>query len=392
MTPAPLLQKLFRKGAGRSSLVFALGGMGMGILVLLISLQAYLDLNQLLASTATAGLANFLVIHKEIPADRASHSAFTAAEASDLSRQPFVKSAGPITSNRFRAAATAGFHIQFYTDVFFQSVPDSFLDSRPQTWHWSPGDGVLPVILSADYLAMYNYGFALSQGLPQISETAAEAIPISITISGTQGSLQLIAHVVGFSDRISSILVPQDFMDWANAHYGNASAAASGMIIKITDPSDPSLAAYLKAHHYQTNNEQLKYSRIRVILATVLSVIGLFGLAVIALALILFSVYLQLVIAASREEIRLLTLLGYEPRTLGTALTRGMLPRYGLMALIALMVTELLQWAACRLLHHRNLPASPVISLYLLLCTLGILTVFYLITQKAVYKNISAVG
>jgi len=366
--------------------------MGIGVLVLLVAIQAWVDLGGILGSSSNGGFSDFLVIHKEIPADRSAHSSFTPPEVRDLERQPFVESAGPITANLFRAGAIAGFHIRFSTDLFFESVPDRFLDHRPADWVWHPGDLVVPVILSSEYLSMYNYGFALSQGLPQLSESAAKAIPIDITVSGPGGTANLVARVVGFSDRISSILVPQQFMDWANAHFAlSTSSPPSGMIIRVADPSNPALVAYLKAHHYQTNNEKLRYSRIRVILATILSGIGLFGILVILLALMICAVNLRLMISGNREEIRLLTILGYESRTLARALMRGLIPWYAVVAGAGLLLTEALQWAGWKFLSQKNLPLHPWLSLYPLLGAAGVLVVFSLVTRGAVRKNIRSV-
>ncbi len=367
--------------------------MGIGVLVLLLAIQAWIDLGGILGASSSGGFGDFLVIHKEIPADRSAHSSFTVPEIRDLEHQPFVKSAGPITANLYRVAAAAGFHIRFSTDLFFESVPDTFLDHRPPGWHWEPGDVVVPVILSSQYLSMYNYGFALSQGLPQLSESAAEAIPINITISGPGGTSSLLARVVGFSDRISSILVPRQFMDWANAHYALAPAGPpSGMIIRVADPSDPALAAYLKTHHLQTDNEKLHYSRIRVILATVLSAIGLFGILVILLALMICAVNLRLMIAGNREEIRLLTVLGYESRTLSRALVGGLIPWYFGVAATGLVITGALEWAGWKILGAKNLPVSPMISIFPVLGAIGVLVVFSLVTRGSVRKNIRAVS
>lgn len=394
MEQRKLLLKLIRSGKGKSNLAFALGGMGLGVLVLLVAIQTYFDINRLLFNTIPkSGLADFLVIHKEIPSDRASHSDFTDQDIQDITQQPFVKAAGPIISNQFKVSATAGFRIQFYTDLFFEAVPDTFLDTRPANWHWTPGDPILPVIISSDFLNLYNYGFALSQGLPQLSDTTVMAIPVNLTITGTGGTVRMVANVVGFSDRISSILVPQSFMDWANQRYGiTAVPPPSGLILKVNDPSDPALTSYLQAHHYQTNGEKLKYGKIRGIIATILSAIGLFGICVILLALILFSVYLQLVISRSREEIRLLSILGYEPPVLGKVLTGGMVPLYGMILLIVLLITEVLQWMGSRLLQGKGFSVSALLTPHLVWIAAGILLVFYVFTRRAVVRNIRAVS
>jgi len=389
-----LLRRLMRSGQGKSGLVFALLGLGLGMLVLLVAVQSFTDIGQLLFTPAEkAGMESLLVIHKAIPADHAGHPAFSDEEIRDISHQSFVHAWGPVTANQFKVSATAGFQTRFYTDLFFEAVPDTFLENRPEKWHWDPGDPVLPIIISTDFLTMYNYGFALSQGLPQLSEASVKSIPVSISISGPGGSGQFMASVVGFSNHISSILVPQRFMDWANLHYGQmAKPAPTGIILKVTDPSDPQLAAYLHTHHYQTNADNLKFSKIRVILTTILSAIGLFGICVIALALIIFSVYLQLVISRSGEQIRLLSILGYEGNTLGRLLTMSMVPLYIWMLVAALVAVQGLQWLVRRSLLAKGLIIDSMISPYVPVCLVAVLLVFYLFTRSSVNRHIRAVS
>ena len=44
---------------------------------------------------------------------------------------------------------------------------------------------MIPIIISREYLNLYNYGFALNQGLPQITEDFAKKKKIEVNINLT---------------------------------------------------------------------------------------------------------------------------------------------------------------------------------------------------------------
>jgi len=65
---------------------------------------------------------------------------------------------------------------------------------------------------------------------------------------------------------------------------------------------------------------------------------------VILLALVLFSFYLQLMIARSKENLQLLITLGYSPTWLSKTVATRWIPVYTLIILSALILTALFQW------------------------------------------------
>ena len=66
------------------------------------------------------------------------------------------------------------------------------------------------------------------------------------------------------------------------------------------------------------------------------------------MALMLFSFYLQLVIARSKESLQLLLLIGYSPLWLSKNVSRRFIPVYVSIVLVALALTQVMQWA----FHH----------------------------------------
>ena len=137
-----------------------------------------------------------------------ARSTFTDEEIEDLRSQDFIEAVGVFVSNQFKVNASSQM-LGFYTELFFESVPDEFIDVSNSRWQWSKGDPEIPVILSRDYLALYNFGFAPSQGLPQFTPNTISKVSMDVNISGNGLRKTFQGRIIGFSDRINSILVPQ---------------------------------------------------------------------------------------------------------------------------------------------------------------------------------------
>ena len=97
----------------------------------------------------------------------------------------------------------------FTTDMFFEAIPDRYVDADLSKWNYRLGGDTIPVILPKNYLNLYNFGFASTKGLPALSEAMVGMVQIRFYLRGTQQNRQMAGRVVAFSDRINTILVPQ---------------------------------------------------------------------------------------------------------------------------------------------------------------------------------------
>lgn len=392
-----LLRKIIQTGIGKTRLIMATLGLGIAMLLLLLSIQSYMDFDQLLHSQQNENeSADFLVVNKKITnamMAESSKSEFTPEEIADIKQQPFTDAFGFITSNQYKVTAAAPGDLHFYTDMFFESVPDAFIDVKNEDWKWNIGDNRIPIILPNDFLNLYNFGFALSQGLPQISQETVKALPMKITISKGLVSQEFSGHIVGFSDRISSVLVPGTFMEWANKQFGNGTASSpSRVIIKTKDPSDPALVKYLNDKGYTTNQDKIKFSKTKMIVQTIVSVIGFFGVVLLLFALLVFSMFIQLVIASCKREIQLLVTLGTAPRQLRRYLMRQFIPLYIYTGLAALLILAGVQWWASKVLATHDMFIAPMLSVGTFGAALLVLLLVYVVNVLNVRKYVGEIS
>jgi len=392
-----LLKKIIQTGIGKTRLAMAVSGLGAAMFLLLLALQVHTNFDQLLNSQQNQNeSADFLVINKKITNEmmgQSSKSEFSPAEINDIKQQPFTNAFGFITSNQYKVTAAAPGDLHFYTDMFFESVPDEFIDVKNEDWKWNPGDNVIPIILPNDFLNLYNFGFALSQNLPQISQETVKALPMKITISRGLVTQEFSGHIVGFSDRISSFLVPGSFMEWANQKFGSGVIAApSRVIIKTKDPSNPALVKYLEDKGYSTNQDKIKFSKTKMIVQTIVSVIGFFGGILLLFALLVFSMFIQLVIASCKKEIQLLVTLGTAPRQLRRYVMRQFIPLYVITAIVAVLLLAGLQWWAAGILKAHEMIITPMLSFTTFGAAVLVLVLVYIVNLLSVRKYVGEIS
>lgn len=386
-----LLKKIIRGGVGRSRFIMAGVGLSVAMLLILAAVQIQVNYNQLLyGETNQDSIANFLVINKKIDGNSADNT-LSNAELNQLKQQAFVDEVGQLASSKFKVSAQSpSSQFPFYTDLFFESVPDAFIDVRSSDWKWSEGSQTIPLIVPNQFLDLYNFGFAPSQNLMQLTQDMVMAIPVIININSVKGSAQFTGRVVGFSDRISSVLVPQNFLAWANKQFGSGEQAQpSRVVIKTSDPGNPQLVDYLRQHNLVTDNDKTRFSKYRQVVATVVSASWVTGAIMLVFALLVFSLFIQLTISSAKQEIGLLIALGASPRQLHNFLLKQFLPLNILIVVVCLAVVGLLQWWLQQFLQKQQMHVHALISAYTCAAALVVLLVLWLVNARTISKYIS---
>ena len=350
-------------GQNKASRWLSYIGLGVGVLLLLSSIQMYHNINHLIRDKNTRkNGADFISITKTITNENmGKDNRFTDAEINGLKTQSFIEDAAPLKANAFKVIAGAGDMIPFSTDIFVEAINTNFIDTVPESFQWREGDAIVPVIFSTDFLEMYNV-FAPSWDLPQLSEKTAISLPIFLRCLGHKGERQYRAKIVAFSDRINSVLVPESFLEKQNKDLEEeANAKASRVFIKTKDANNPDLLSYLSQKEFHVNKDKTKFGRVKGVLQSVVSGLAGFGVLVILLALVLFSFYLQLMIAKSKDNLQLLLTLGYSPQWLSKTVAKKWIPVYFIIIIVAVFLTQLLHWG----FQYFVMPAREELSFFI---------------------------
>ena len=362
-------------GGKRSMSVMTSAALLTGFFLLFMSIQLYDDANGLLSSPQQKKDGfDYLVVNKKITNAMMGNNAassFSDQEIERIREQKSVSKVALVTSNRFGITANTLGQLAFSTQLFFESVPEDMLDVVPEKWSWQKGEQTVPVILSAEYLNLYNFGFALSQGLPQMSEETIKAVPFNVTIYDKQHEEQFVATVVGFTQRYSSVLVPASFMQYANEHFGTEKeASTSRVILQTREAGDPELVKYLSDNAYATQSEKLKSSTLRTIIHVVFGACGVIGLLVLTLSVMLLLLYLKLLIVRSMDKLKLLSILGYKPSVLRKQFTNRIIRLLMVLIVVSILFTAIVQFLIAGIFESYAIHLSPWLSMKTILAAI----------------------
>lgn len=380
-------------GQNKASRILSYGGLGIGVLLLLCSIQMYVNINRLLKNkNPKKDGYDYISLTKTITNENmARDHSFSQQDIDELKKQPGIEDVSPLLANQFLVRATGGSNLPFSTDFFLEAIDEKFIDTVPPSFTWKEGQPVIPVIVSSDYLELYNTVFAPSRELPQFSENSIMAIVIQLECYGTLGKQNFGGQIVALSDRINSVLVPRNFLEWANNRFGGPNKVQPNRIyIKTRDANQPELLSFLQQKNYRVNKDKTKFGRVKQVLQAIVSGLAGFGLLVILLALVLFSFYLQLMIARSKENLQLLLIIGYSPHWLSITVAKRWIPVYIGVVIAALVSTALLQWGFQRMVMNDSELVSPWVHWMVFLVAAVLLlvsvTVNFRLVKKLLYR------
>lgn len=376
-----MITKILRKNTSPARIAGFILSNFIGLVIVLGALQFYRDANSIWSADDSIINSDFLVINKKVTSSNtlgAASSGFSEAEIADIKAQPWTRRVGRFTANDYRVlAGIRQGDRAMSTYMFFESIPDDFVDVPRSRWAYRPGSDEVPIILSKDYLTLYNFGFASSAGLPQLSEGLMGSIPLTLRLTSEDGTRtrELHGRVAGFSNRLNTILVPGDFMEESNSMLGTGTERApSRLIVDVSSPGDVEISRYLEAHDLEVAGDKSASSAsflLRVIVGIVLAI----GAIITILSLFILLLSISLIIEKNRDKLHSLLMLGYDARSVGRPYAT--LAIWASLAAFALALVGVFALRAYYLAPLEGLgarPAAPWISpLVGLLMTLGII-------------------
>lgn len=316
-TPLPTL--LRRNVSSGQLLGYGLASL-IGLSIVLVAMQFYRDVRRAWEDRDSMRGENYMVLSKQVNGlggMLGNQANISAEELAGLSTQPWVEKVGIFTAADFDVLASIDTGTaRMSTSLFLESVPDDFLDIHPAEWDepYSP-HRPLPVIIPKEYLALYNFGYAGAHGMPQLSESMMGMLPLRLSLSGNGLQESVSARIVGFSSRLNTIAVPENFLKEANRKFGLSTKnnSPSRVIVKVTDKGDPAIEPYLEAHSLEAAGDSSSYGKIGFFLSMITSVVVVIGAVITILSFFILLLSIYLLLQKNREKIHDLMLLGYGP-------------------------------------------------------------------------------
>ena len=290
-----------------------------GMFIVLLGFQFYNDVLPVFTSQDSFMKADYLIVSKKIGAASAISgrtNTFSIAEADDLAGQRFTKNVGKFTSTEYKVDANMGVNGQsiLNSEMFFESVPDKFVDVPLQDWTYQEGSREVPIILPRTYINMYNFGFAQTHSLPKISDGLVGMIDFKIFIHGNGHRDEFKGKVIGFSNRLNTILVPQKFMDWSNGYYAPGQKSdPTRLIVEVGNPADDNITKYLDKKGFEVESDKLQAEKTTYFLKMIVSLVMVIGLVISLLSFYILMLIIYLLVQKNSSKLENLLFIGYSP-------------------------------------------------------------------------------
>ena len=292
-----------------------------GMVIVLLSIQFYQDVAPIFTEGDSFMKKDYIIVSKKVSTLGSfvgKSSTFSQTEIDEIEEQPFTRGVGEFTPSQFKVSAGVGMEqlgLNLSTAMFFESVPDKYVDTNLDEWHFEPGQEEIPIIIPRNYLNLYNFGFAQSRSLPQISEGVINMVNLEVRIHGGGKRDTYKGKIAGFSNRLNTILVPESFMTWANIHYGDGGIRKepSRLIVEVNNPTDDRIAQFFRERGYDTEDDKLDAGKTTWFLKVIVGIVLSVGLLISALSFYILMLSIYLLLQKNTTKLENLLLIGYGP-------------------------------------------------------------------------------
>jgi hypothetical protein len=290
-----------------------------GMFIVLLGYQFYRDVTPLFTAEDSFMKSDYLIVSKKIGMGNTisgRSNSFDDSEVEELKNQKFTSKIGKFTSTEYKVDAHMGVNGTnvLNSELFFESIPDEFVDAPLSQWKYTPGSHEVPIILPRTYITMYNFGFAQSHSLPKISDGLMGMIDFDIFIQGNGHKDGFKGKVIGFSNRLSTIIVPQAFMDWSNEYFAPESHSdPTRLVVEVGNPADENVTKYFDKKGYEVEDDKLDAEKTTYFLRMMVSMVMIVGLVISILSFYILMLSIYLLVQKNSSKLENLLLIGYSP-------------------------------------------------------------------------------
>ena len=390
-----MLNKLLFRNQDKKQLLIAIIGAFLGITFLITSIHYIIKINEFGKGSDILG-PNTIIVQKKVTNASSlnlTKTDFSLNELDKMRKEPFIAEIQPVTSNNFDISFETSDPLvpYFRTDVFIQTVDQRFLDIKTDKWHWKEGDEYVPMIMPREFLVMLNT-FMSASGIPQISDDLVKEVKFKFKLWNDSIQEHVNVRIIGFTNEVSSILVPASFMKFGNDKYSDGTnQKITQVMISGKENQFGLVEDLLTKKGLESKNAQMIVGRLKSVVGTLFFVVlGISIIAVLASGLVLIQ-YMQLLISRNAYEVRTLLRVGYHPKNIIKSFFNYFVKIFGLIAGLGLLVFFVFKYfldkmfATGGLYIDTNMTITSILSL--LLAYLLFIIASYSTAKKGIFKE-----
>ena len=391
------MRQLFFKYQNKKQLALALIGTFLGLFFLFTSLH-FLHKIYTYGENSEMLSKNTIVIQKKVtsgPLLGLNNPEFSDEQIDEVRSMEFVESCDPIRSNTFDVVLSIDDPLipAFNSNIYVQSVHEDYLDVKTDHWDWDEGSKTLPIIMPRDFLMMMN-NFLSASNIPQLSDDLVLDLKIDLNIGPRNYRETIHSRIVGFTNELSSILVPESFLHWANQKYGEKEKEViSQLVVKSKDGQFGLLENYLKENEFESKKSQLLIAKLKSTLGVLLTIISAISLLAVFLSILVLIQYLQLIMTKNDYEIRTLLRLGHAPNQLIQVFLKYFMSLFSIVVVLSLLLFIPAKYYLQQIFISNGISLDSSLSIYLFLLVFFVFIVFalsiWLSTKKRIYKTVN---
>lgn len=398
-----LLFKLLRRNISILQTLLFLAVNLLGGVIVLLGIEAYRDFASISRNDGDALSTSSIVINKSLSADATLnsimglHPSFSEEEIRELESLPSVASVGKFVTARFGVGAVLSIaSSRMSTDIFLEAVPDEFVlgnyrpvDGVSCRWSATLSSDTIPVIIPRNYLNLYNFGYAASNGMPQIGDDLIGYLPLQLVVMTPKGRVVYTAVLCGLTDKFNTILVPWDFLNEANDAYAKGTSSEPSRLMLTTDASefDEDTFEFLAQKGYAVEGDVTQVKLQNFIYTLLYIIIGI-GAVFSTLAFVLLVISILLLIEKNKEKIRNLYSLGYSIKEISRLYRLFVFVVDLVVWLIAASMAVLVYPMIVDVLNIMSQGYQPLPLSFIWMAAVGFALMFAMLHSVIIYRNV----
>jgi hypothetical protein len=337
-----MLKKVLFQNQDKTQLFIAVLGSVIGMIFLISSIHYLIRVNEFGKGEEILG-PNTMIIQKKVSNSsslKITKNDFSNEEIERFKNKTFVADAQAVICNNFNVLLLTDDPLvpKFSSDVFLQTVNAKFLDVPSKKWTWKEGDTIVPIVMPRDFLVMLNT-FMSASGIPQVSEDLAKDINFKLRISNETKKDFITARIVGFTNEIPSLLVPESFMSYANQKYATVKEnKITNVMISSKEGEFGEMEKFLEERGLESRKSQVVIGKLKSIVSTLFVVLLVISVVTVVVSGLVLIQYMQLLIANNQYQIRTLLRLGYHTNNIVRLFTSYLAVTFGFVSLIAFVL------------------------------------------------------
>ena len=390
-----MLKKVLFQNQDKTQLFIAVLGSVIGMIFLISSIHYLIRVNEFGKGEEILG-PNTMIIQKKVSNSsslKITKNDFSNEEIERFKNETFVADAQAVICNNFNVLLLTDDPLvpKFSSDVFLQTVNAKFLDVPSKKWTWKEGDTIVPIVMPRDFLVMLNT-FMSASGIPQVSEDLAKDINFKLRISNETKKDFITARIVGFTNEIPSLLVPESFMSYANQKYATVKEnKITNVMISSKEGEFGEMEKFLEERGLESRKSQVVIGKLKSIVSTLFVVLLVISVVTVVVSGLVLIQYMQLLIANNQYQIRTLLRLGYNPNKIVQLFTRYLAVTFGFVSIIAFVLFLIEKWFVDELFEkggiaiNESLSVVSLISIIISFCIF--VSISFLIAKRKIMSE-----